>query len=70
MAVGSHLAGGRLEIWVSDTGSGIPAGAQAKIFESLFSTKNFGVGLEWRLSKTLWSSTAAGSRFRARQTEA
>ncbi len=36
---------GRLELAIRDTGPGIPAEAQAKIFEPLYSTKTFGVGL-------------------------
>ena len=35
----------RIEIAITDTGSGIPGDVQEKIFEPLFSTKSFGVGL-------------------------
>ena len=37
--------GDRMEIIVSDNGPGIPAEVMPKIFEPLFSTKSFGVGL-------------------------
>lgn len=35
----------RIEITVSDTGAGIPPDVQTKIFEPMFSTRTFGVGL-------------------------
>ena len=35
----------RIEIVITDTGIGIPEDVMARIFEPLFSTKNFGVGL-------------------------
>lgn len=44
-----HVSTGKInsdiEIRISDNGSGIPADIRGKIFEPLFSTKNFGVGL-------------------------
>ena len=36
---------GRIEILISDTGSGISKEIEDKVFEPLFSTKSFGVGL-------------------------
>ncbi|MFQ5661480.1 MAG: PAS domain S-box protein [Gammaproteobacteria bacterium] len=45
LTVRTCVAGARLEIQVSDTGPGIPAEQREKIFEPLFSTKVYGVGL-------------------------
>jgi PAS domain S-box-containing protein len=45
LTVSTHVVGDRLEIRVSDTGPGIPGDVLAKVFEPLFSTKRFGVGL-------------------------
>ena len=45
LTVSTRATGSRLEIQVGDTGCGIPAGVLLKIFEPLFSTKTFGVGL-------------------------
>ena len=41
----TRLAGERLEISVRDTGPGVAADQLEKVFEPLFSTKSFGVGL-------------------------
>jgi PAS domain S-box-containing protein len=43
--VRSAVIGGRFEVLVKDTGPGIPEEVFPKIFEPLFSTKGFGVGL-------------------------
>lgn len=45
ITVRTEDAGDRLKLSVIDTGPGIPQEARAKIFEPLFTTKNFGVGL-------------------------
>ena len=45
VAVTTRIAGERAEICISDSGPGIPPEALEKIFEPLFSTKSFGVGL-------------------------
>ena len=43
--VTSKIAGDRLEITIADQGPGIPADVLPQIFEPLFSTKGFGVGV-------------------------
>ena len=45
VTVTSKIAGDRLEITVADQGPGIPNDVLPKIFEPLFSTKGFGVGV-------------------------
>jgi signal transduction histidine kinase len=45
VAITTAEAGHHVEICVSDTGPGIPADQLPRIFEPLFSTKSFGVGL-------------------------
>ncbi len=45
IAVETRAADGHVELAVADTGSGIPADVLPKVFEPLFSTKGFGVGL-------------------------
>ena len=45
VTVGTKLGKGKLEITVLDNGPGIPPEIQDKIFEPLFSTKIFGIGL-------------------------
>jgi PAS domain S-box-containing protein len=45
LSVGTAERNGRIEIVIEDTGPGIPPAARKRIFEPLFSTKNFGVGL-------------------------
>jgi signal transduction histidine kinase len=45
VTVRTRVSGGRLEVVVSDTGVGIPPEVFPKIFEPLFSTKGFGIGL-------------------------
>ena len=45
LTVASRMGNGRLEMSVGDTGPGIPSDIRGDIFEPLFSTKHFGVGL-------------------------
>jgi two-component system, NtrC family, sensor histidine kinase PilS len=45
LRVGARHVGNRLEVWVSDTGRGIPASDLPHIFEPFFSTKPEGTGI-------------------------
>jgi signal transduction histidine kinase len=45
VAISTRVENGRLAIGVADNGPGIPEDIRERIFEPLFSTKSFGVGL-------------------------
>ncbi len=45
ITVRTKVVGGRFQVVVADTGAGIPPEVFPKIFEPLFSTKGFGIGL-------------------------
>ena len=45
LTVASRMGNRRFEVVIGDTGPGIPPNISGDIFEPLFSTKNFGVGL-------------------------
>ncbi len=56
----TRLAGDRLEISVSDEGPGIPPEVLPKIFEPLFSTKGFGVGVGLPTAKRIMELHGGG----------
>jgi signal transduction histidine kinase len=58
--VESRLAGDRLEIAVIDQGPGIPPDVLPKIFEPLFSTKGFGVGVGLPTAKRIMEQHGGG----------
>ena len=45
LRIATRATDDRIEIVITDTGPGIPGEVLAQIFEPLFSTKNFGIGL-------------------------
>jgi PAS domain S-box-containing protein len=50
----------RLEIAISDTGCGIPNGILDRLFEPLFSTKSFGIGLGLTIVKSIMEQHGGG----------
>jgi signal transduction histidine kinase len=50
----------RLEIKISDTGCGIPGEVMDRLFEPLFSTKSFGIGLGLSIVKSIMEQHAGG----------
>jgi signal transduction histidine kinase len=51
--VTTEVNSGRLEIRISDTGCGIPEEVLNRVFEPLFSTKSFGIGLGLSIVKSI-----------------
>ena len=51
LRLGTQRADGRIQLRVSDTGSGIPAAARAEIFRPFFTTKASGTGLGLSLAQ-------------------
>ncbi|MDX1432846.1 MAG: PAS-domain containing protein [Gammaproteobacteria bacterium] len=51
--VATRVRDGRLELCIEDDGPGIPEGIRERIFDPLFSTKSFGVGLGLPLVKQI-----------------
>ncbi len=60
ITVRTRLAGERIEIEIGDTGPGIPPDVFARIFEPLFSTKGFGVGLGLPTVKQIMENHGGG----------
>jgi PAS domain S-box-containing protein len=60
LEINTLLADGRCEINVRDTGVGMSAEIMARIFEPMFSTKNFGVGLGVPIIKNIMEGHGGG----------
>jgi signal transduction histidine kinase len=66
LTVSTHIVGDRLEIRVSDTGGGIPDAVMDRLFEPLFSTKNFGVGLGLPIVKNIMEQHGGGVEIQSK----
>jgi signal transduction histidine kinase len=53
LTVTTQVSSGRLEIRISDTGCGISEEVMSRVFEPLFSTKSFGIGLGLSIVKSI-----------------
>jgi PAS domain S-box-containing protein len=60
ISVTTSLSGDKLEISITDTGIGIPDEVLENIFEPLFSTKGFGVGLGMPIAKHIMDAHQGG----------
>jgi PAS domain S-box-containing protein len=69
VTVKTRAAGDRFEFTVTDSGPGIPADHMVKIFEPLFSTKGFGVGLGLPIVKQLAEVHGGGVDMRSKPGE-
>jgi|GEM_PF-1065086 len=69
MLVETRIAGDRLEIRVQDTGIGIPQDQLEKIFEPLYSTKSFGVGLGLPIVREILQQHEGGIEIKSRPGE-
>ncbi len=69
LTVSTRVCNERLEIRVSDTGCGIPADVMDKIFEPLFSTKTFGVGLGLSIVKNIMRQHNGGIEVQSQEGE-
>jgi PAS domain S-box-containing protein len=69
LTIGTHVVDERLEIRIRDTGCGIPDKVMDRLFEPLFSTKGFGVGLGLSIVKTIMERHGGGIEISSRANE-
>jgi PAS domain S-box-containing protein len=65
LEITTRRSAGRCEIVVRDSGEGIPEAVRERIFEPLFSTKNFGVGLGMPIIKNIMEDHGGGVSFQS-----
>ena len=66
LTVSTQIVGDQLEIQISDTGCGIPDENMDTIFEPLFSTKSFGIGLGLSIVKGIMEQHDGGVEISSR----
>lgn len=69
LAISTRRLADRCEIVVRDSGCGIPPELMDRIFEPLFSTKNFGVGLGVPIIRNIMTDHGGGVDYRSRPGE-
>ena len=67
LAVSTRIAGERAEISITDTGPGIPPEVLEHIFDPLFSTKSFGVGLGLPIVREILEQHDGGIEIESKQ---
>lgn len=67
LAISTRSANGGFELKVADRGHGIPAGARARLFESLYTTKPHGMGLGLSIVRTIVDTHAGEVSVAARE---
>jgi signal transduction histidine kinase len=67
LEVRTMVVDGRCEIVVRDTGVGMSEEVMARIFEPMFSTKNFGVGLGVPIIKNIMEGHGGGVAYQSLQ---
>jgi signal transduction histidine kinase len=65
LEIATRQLSGRCEIVVRDSGEGIPEAIRERIFEPLFSTKNFGVGLGVPIIRNIMEDHGGGVDYRS-----
>jgi signal transduction histidine kinase len=69
LTVSTHVLENRLEIRFSDNGCGIPEDQVEKLFEPLFSTKSFGVGLGMSIVKNVIEQHGGGIEIQSTESK-
>lgn len=67
LTVRTKATKGRLELTISDTGPGMPSEVSDHVFEPLYSTKGFGVGLGLPIVKQIMEQHEGGIEITSRQ---
>lgn len=66
LKISTRVAKNQLEIFFKDTGPGIPPEAMMKVFEPLYSTKSFGIGLGLPIVKRIMEQHNGGIKINSK----